>query len=250
MELKESLRVSELVIQYPATIPVLEELGVDYFCRGNRTIAEACDSAGVELESWLAGLELGTGMNEPAGVSSRDWSHETLASLVNFIIAEHHQMEHRGLVYLIARIGRAVKSHGESYPVVRRVEHLFRRLAESLRLHMSHEERDLFRQIEILEGQVHAGGEIPRHGRTLTDRILIEFLEHDVVAEKLRTLREITHDWQLPPRAPKTLKTLWSDLRQFDRSLQRHMHLENNILYPRTIALEARAGSMRELVPA
>ena len=66
------------------------------------------------------------------------------------------------------------------------------------------------------------------------------------IVEKLRTMREITHDWQLPTRAPKTLKTLWGDLRSFDRNLQRHMHLENNILYPRAISLETRAGAQRE----
>ena len=104
------------------------------------------------------------------------------------------------------------------------------------------------RQIEVLENQVNKGEDVTRHGRTLTDRILIEFLEHDLVAEKIRTMREITYDWQLPPRAPKTLRTLWGDLKAFDRGLQRHMHLENNILYPRTIAMEARAGSLRELV--
>lgn len=250
MELSGSFRVSELVIEYPASIPVLEELGIDYACRGNRTIAEAFDSAGVDVESWIDGFDPTGIEEETVGISSRNWNHESLAALVNFILAEHHQLEHRSLVYLAARIGRAVKSHGDSYPVVRRVEHLFRRLAESLRLHITHEEKDLFRQIEMLEDRVNHGGESPRHGRTLTDRILIEFLEHDLVAEKLRTMREVTHDWQLPPRAPKTLRTLWGDLRNFDRQLQRHIHLENNILYPRTIALETRSGAARDLVTA
>jgi regulator of cell morphogenesis and NO signaling len=244
------MRVSELVIEYPAAIPVLEDLGIDYACRGNRTLTEACDAAGVDCDEWLVTLAVDPGITDTEGVSTRNWNRESLATLVNFIVSEHHQIEHRSLVYLMARIARAVKSHGDSYPVVRRVEHLFRRLAESLRLHITHEEKDLFRQIEILEDQVQHPGDAPRHGRTLTDRILIEFLEHDLVAEKTRTMREITHDWQLPPRAPKTLRTLWADLRAFDRGLQRHMHLENNILYPRTIALEARAGSARALVTA
>lgn len=249
MDLNGSCRVAELVIEYPAAIPLLETLGIDYACKGNRTIAEAFDSAGVELDTWLEETDLDSAP-PTEGVSSRDWNRETLAALVNFIVSEHHQLEHRSLVYLTARIGRAVKSHGDAYPVVRRVEHLFRRMSESLRLHISHEEKDLFRQIEVLENQVRKGDEVTRHGRTLTDRILIEFLEHDLVAEKLRTMREMTQNWQLPPRAPKTLRTLWGDLKTFDCYLQRHMHLENNILYPKTIALEARAGAARELVPA
>lgn len=247
MKVNGSLRVSEVVIEFPSAIPLLEDLGIDYACRGNRTLSEACDGVGIEVDSWLEAIDLDEA--PPAeGVTDRNWNRESLAALVNFITGEHHQLEHRSLVYLTARIGRAVKSHGETYPVVRRVEHLFRRLSESLRLHITHEEKDLFRHIEVLESQIRQGGEAPRHGRTLTDRILIEFLEHDMVAEKLRTMREITHDWQLPTRAPKTLRTLWGDLKRFDRNLQRHMHLENNILYPRTIALEARAGAVAELV--
>jgi len=249
VELNELVRVSELAIEHPAVIPYLEDLGIDYACRGNRTIGEACDAAGIDAEVWLRELDLHEVDTSGAdGVSTRSWSRETLAVLVNFIVSEHHQLEHRSLVYLAARINRAVKSHGDAYPVVRRVEHLFRRLSESLRLHITHEEKDLFRQIEVLESQVRQGGEITRHGRPLTDRILIEFLEHDLVAERLRTMREITCDWQLPARSPKTLRTLWGDMKTFDRSLQRHMHLENNILYPRTIALEARAGAAKDLV--
>lgn len=250
MDLNETVRVSELVIEYPAAIPALETLGIDYACRGNRTLGEACDSAGVDLATWLAGLDVDNRVAEAEGISTRNWNRESLATLVNFIMSEHHQIEHRSLVYLAARIGRAAKSHGDAYPVIHRIEHLFRRLSESLRLHATHEEKDLFRQIELLEIQVVEGGEATRHGRTLTDRILIEFLEHDMLAEKLRTMREITLDWQLQARAPKTLKTLWADMRAFDRNLQRHIHLENNILYPRTIALEARAGAMKNLVPA
>jgi regulator of cell morphogenesis and NO signaling len=248
--LNASSRVSELAIEHPSTIPVLEDLGIDYACKGNRTVGEACDAVGIDADTWLDDLDLEAGGVETDGISSRDWNQETLAALVNFIVSQHHQIDHRSLVYFTARLGRAVNSHGDAYPVIGRVEHLFRRLAESLRLHITHEEKDLFRAIELLEIQVREGGEPARHSRTLTDRILIEFLEHDLVGEKLRTMREITHDWQLPSRAPKTLKTLWADLKSFDRSLQRHMHLENNILYPRTIALEARAGLTRELTHA
>lgn len=250
MGLNGSSRVSELVIEHPSMIPELEDLGIDYACRGNRTIAEACDAAGIDADTWLEGLDVEGDGVETEGISSRNWNRETLAALVNYIVSEHHQIDHRSLVYFTARLGRAINSHGDAYPVIGRVEHLFRRLAESLRLHITHEEKDLFRQIELLEIQTREGGEPNRHSRTLTDRILIEFLEHDLVAEKLRTMREITHDWQLPARAPKTLKTLWEDLKSFDRSLQRHMHLENNILYPRTIALEARAGLTKDLVHA
>ncbi len=243
MKLDPNNRVADLAIEFPSLIPALEELGIDYACRGNRTLLEACDSAGVDAEVWIGTLgRIGRAEVRGGRIPIRKWNKEPLSAVINFIIGEHHTLEHREIVHLLARLGRATKSHGAQHPAVARVEYLFRRLAETLQIHILQEERDLFLRIEQMEAAVDVSRDNPiRYERSLTDRVLIEFLEHDVVAERLRRMRELTHDYRLPSSAPKALRQLWHDLREFDRMLQRHIHLENNILYPRAMAMESGA---------
>jgi regulator of cell morphogenesis and NO signaling len=243
VKLSSSRRVCELATDYPAIIPALEDLGIDYCCKGNRTLLEACDSVGVDADEWLEQLgeieQIGTGESV---IPLRDWNKETLSTLINFIVGEHQKLEHREMVHLAARLERARRSHGAQYPVIARVAHLFRRASETLRIHVHQEERELFQRIEEMEQALTTGREEPlRYERSLSERVLIEFLEHDVIDERLRTMRELTADYRLPSAGPHSMLALWADLRRFDRHLQRHIHLENNILYPRAIAMESGA---------
>lgn len=243
MKPSSSRRISDLATDYPAIIPALEDLGIDYCCRGSRSLLEACDSVGVDADEWLeqiGGIER-VDSNE-ADIPLCQWNNETLTALINFIVGEHHAFEHREIVHLAARLERARRNHGAQYPVIARVAHLFRRVGETLSIHAHQEERDLFPRIEGMEQVLTTGRDEPlRYERSLTERVMIEFLEHDVIAERLRKMRELTADYRLPSHGPRSVLVLWSDLRRFDRHLQRHIHLENNIVYPRAIAMESGA---------
>ena len=243
MKLSLSRLVCELATDYPAIIPALEDLGIDYCCKGNRTLLEACDSVGVDADEWLEQLgEIEQAGTRESVIPLRDWNKETLSALINVIVGEHQKLEHREMVHLAARLERARRSHGAQYPVIARVAHLFRRASEALRIHVHQEERELFQRIEEMEQALTTGRDEPlRYERSLSERVLIEFLEHDVIDERLRTMRELTADYRLPSDGPRSMLALWADLRLFDRHLQRHIHLENNILYPRAIAMESGA---------
>ncbi|MCM2314679.1 MAG: DUF542 domain-containing protein [Thermoanaerobaculia bacterium] len=243
MKPSSSRRVCDLATDFPTIIPALEDLGIDYCCRGSRTLLEACDSVGVDADEWLEQLgEIESADTGEGEIPLRQWNKETLTALINFIVGEHQTFEHREMVHLAARLERARRSHGAQYPVIARVAHIFRRISETLQIHSHQEERDLFQRIEEMEQALTAGHEEPlRYERSLSERVLIEFLEHDVIDEKLRTMRELTADYRLPSDAPRSVLALWADLRKFDRHLQRHIHLENNIVYPRAIAMESGA---------
>jgi regulator of cell morphogenesis and NO signaling len=245
VKVHSSQTVSELAIDCPGLVPFFEELGIDYCCRGNRSLLEACDSVGVDADDWLASLgELDENDIEVDGMPGKQLNRAKLTALTGFIVTVHQRFEQRELVLLGARIVRARKRYADDWPVISRIEHLFRRLSETLRIHIHQEERDLFQRIEQMENALASRRRKPlRIEKSLTERIMIEFLEHDVVNERLRTMRMLTGDWTLPTSAPKTLRTLWRDLKSFDRNLQRHIHLENNVLYPRAIAMES--GSKR-----
>ncbi|MBI2213788.1 MAG: DUF542 domain-containing protein [Acidobacteria bacterium] len=248
MKLNSSRRVSELATDVPAIIPALEELGIDYCCKGNRSLLEACDSVGIDADEWLEQLgEIDEDGTDRGGIPLRQWNKEPLSALIDFIVGEHDAFEHRAIVHLAARLDRACRSHGAQFPVIPRVARLFRRAGETLQVHAHREERDLFRRIREMEQALVTGCDEPlRYERSLTERIMIEFLEHDLIAERLRTIRELTADYRLPANVPRSVLALWSDLRAFDRHLRHHIHLENNIVYPRAIAMESGAKLAQE----
>jgi regulator of cell morphogenesis and NO signaling len=248
VKLSSSRRVCDLATDLPGIIPALENLGIDYCCRGGRSLLEACDSVGVDADDWVEQLgEIDAGDASDGAIPLRKWNKEPLSALIDFIVGEHHAFEHRETVHLAARLDRARRSHGAQYPVIARVARLFRRVSESLQIHAHHEERDLFRRIEEMEQALETGRDEPlRYERSLTERIMIEFLEHDLIAERLRTMRELTADYRLPSNAPRSVLALWADLRTFDRHMQRHIHLENNIVYPRAISMESGARLAQE----
>lgn len=240
MKLSPSRRVCDLATDLPRIIPAFEDLGIDYSCKGSRSLFEACDSVGVDADEWIEQLgEIEEGNADGEAIPLRQWNSEPLSVLIDFIVGEHHAFEHRETVHLAARLDRARRSHGAQHPVIARVARLFSRVSDSLRLHAHHEERDLFRRIEEMERALTTGrDELLRYERSLTERVMIEFLEHDVISERLRRMRELTADYRLPSDLPRSVAALWGDLRMFDRHLQRHIHLENNIVYPRAISME------------
>ena len=248
MKLSSSRRVCDLATDFPKLIPALEDIGIDYCCRGSRTLLDACDSVGIDADEWIERLgEIDLADADDDDIPLRQWNKEPLSALINFIVGEHHAFEHREMIHLAARLDRARGRHGAQYPVIARVAHLFRRVSESLQLHAHHEERELFQRIEEMEQALETGRDEPlRYERSLTERVMIEFLEHDVIAEKLRRMRELTADYRLPSDAPRSVVALWADLRKFDRHLQRHIHLENNIVYPRAISMESGARLAQE----
>ncbi|MFA6955083.1 MAG: DUF542 domain-containing protein [Thermoanaerobaculia bacterium] len=248
MKLSSSRRVCDLATDYPRIIPAFEDLGIDYCCRGSRSLFEACDSVGVDADEWIDQLgEIEQSDANDGDIPLRQWNSEPLAALIDFIVGEHHAFEHREMVHLAARLDRARRSHGAQHPVIARVARLFNHVSETLRLHAHHEERDLFRRIGEMEEALTTGRDEPlRYERSLSERVMIEFLEHDMIAERLRTMRELTADYRLPSDAPRSVAALWADLRKFDRHLQRHIHLENNIVYPRAISMESGAKLAQE----
>lgn len=248
MKLSSSRRVCDLATDHPGIIPAFEDAGIDYCCKGSRSLLEACDSVGIDVDEWIEQLgEIEPGDAKEGGIPLRQWNSESLVALIDFIVGEHHAFEQRETVHLAARLERARRSHGAQYPVIARVARLFNRVSESLRLHAHHEELDLFRRIVEMEQALTTGRDEPlRYERSLTERVMIEFLEHDVIAERLRRMRELTADYRLPSDAPRSVAALWADLRRFDRHLQRHIHLENNIVYPRAISMESGAKLAQE----
>jgi len=213
------LTVAEIARLMPQAVEAFEEAGIDYSCRGARSLAEAAAGAGFTAEEIMARIA------ERRGDGELDWNDKPLGELTRYLAKDHEDTIRTTLGELRQSIERC-GAEG------RRIAVIFADYSTSVVAHMLNEERDLFPTIQYLEDAANGAnsGVRPRIGQ----RVLREMVEHEAFREKLRTMRELA--WQLPPN-PAVLD-LRSRLRACSREVHQHIHLENNVLYPRAIALE------------
>jgi regulator of cell morphogenesis and NO signaling len=232
----EAGTIADLAIANPNAIPALEKLGIDYCCGGAATVAEACRRAGVSPDQLLA--LVGSG-ERPAG---RAWDKEPLTELLRFIVGTHHVYTRQAIASLPPLATKVQGRHGPAHPETRTVEALVHRLAADLAPHLEKEEQILFPYIAALE-EASGTGEGPAGScfGTIRNPIRMMMAEHDTAGELLRELRATTSGYALPADACASFQALYSGLTQLEEDLHRHIHLENNILFPRAIRLEEAA---------
>lgn len=225
--------VRELAVEVPNATRVFEKLGIDYCCGGHQPLEEACARANLSLEQVLGALEQGP--EAPGTVSARDWNTAPLAELVDHIIDRHHTYVKNEIPRLQALIAKVVGVHGKNHPELRPVQAAFGELANELAAHMMKEERVLFPYVKQMASDAGGG---PSCFGSVQNPIRMMMFEHDNAGQKLREIRQATREYTLPPDACFSYGTLFSALMDFEQDLHQHIHLENNILFPRAVALE------------
>jgi len=216
----ETGTIAALAIANPNAIPALEKLGIDYCCGGAATVADACRRAGISPEQLLALV----GRNGQA--SGRAWEKEPLSALIRFILDTHHVYTREAIAALPPLASKVRGRHGEAHPETRAVEDFAHRLAEDLAPHM-------------LEEAVGQGTEPPPSCfGTVRNPIRMMMAEHDAAGDLLKQLRALTDGYSLPPDACTSFQALYAGLQELEGDLHRHIHLENNVLFPRALRLE------------
>ncbi|HEX7420675.1 MAG TPA: iron-sulfur cluster repair di-iron protein [Thermoanaerobaculia bacterium] len=224
--------VAELATAIPRAIPVLERLGIDYCCRGKQSIEEACRRSGVTAQELLLLID----SEASPGAAAPDAS---LSELMGFIVATHHIFTRDSLATL-QRLSKKVRDvHGANHPELVRVAVLVTDLSDELLPHMMKEEQVLFPYVTALEAAALAGDEppVPFFG-TVRNPIQMMMSEHEAAGEKIAEIRAATDDFALPAEACGSYRGLFDLLQELERDLHRHIHLENNILFPQAIAVE------------
>jgi regulator of cell morphogenesis and NO signaling len=229
-------RLRAIALAQPATIRVFERFHLDYCCGGNRPLAEACAEKGIAAETVLAALAEATANVEPC---VQDFARTTLAQLIRHIVQTHHAYVRGELPRLLPMAESSVAKHSPIYPEIDMVDRQLRQLADELIFHLNKEERILFPYIEALEQSHLNDGPVPHACfASMESPVQAMLNEHDAAGALLREMRSATRDFAPPPGACPTLVGLYHGLDAFERDLHRHVHLENNLLFPRAIAME------------
>ena len=241
MAINATKTVGELAAELPGATRIFEKLGIDYCCGGERPLNEACSAAGVKEESVISLLsdaeKLGVQRDEP-----KNWQREPLSELTNYIVNRHHTFVRTELVRLKELLAKVCSMHSGNHPELFRIRDIIFRLQAELTDHMLKEERVLFPYIEKLETAVRGGEQAPKPAfGTVRNPVRMMMQEHDEAGQALRNLREVSSNYQVPGDGCISFRTLYQGLEEFEKDLHHHIHLENNILFPRAAELEAGA---------
>jgi regulator of cell morphogenesis and NO signaling len=229
----------ELAIQNPAVTRIFEKFHLDYCCGGGQTLRQACDDAHLTVEQVLGSLE-NAGVPTAPG---RDWRTEPLAILIVHIRDTHHRYTREEIERLSALFDKVCGAHGSRHPELYNLRDKFRGLGQELTGHLMKEEMMLFPYIERLEESVVAHEPVlPAPFGSLRNPVAMMLHEHDNAGQALRDLRRLSDGYTSPPDGCISFQTLYRALAEFEADLHQHIHLENNILFPRAIEMEAARG--------
>jgi regulator of cell morphogenesis and NO signaling len=229
--------VRELTLEFPEATRIFEKLGIDYCCGGNKSLEEACAARNLSADEVLHSLE---SAESGAGDSKdRNWQAEPLAGLIAHINGKHHKYTREEIARLGPLFDKVCSVHGGNHPELLRIRESFQGLAQELSSHLMKEEAILFPYIERMEQGAIQGKPVPRPPfGTVQNPVAMMMHEHDSAGETLRALRHLSGGYTPPDEACVSYRTLYKALANFEMDLHQHIHLENNILFPRALEME------------
>jgi regulator of cell morphogenesis and NO signaling len=237
MDFTRDTKVKDIAVANPSATRILERAGVDFCCGGHNSLHQACADAGVSAEDILERLRA-TGAE--AGPDDADWASASLSKLMRHIQEKHHRYVRKAIERLQPILTKVKSKHGEAHPEVSEIEAIFEALSQEMLMHMQKEEQILFPYIEAMERAANGEGPLePPFFQTVRNPIQAMMNEHDAAGDLTKQIRKASAEYSLPADACASFQEAYRRLCEFEADLHQHVHLENNILFPRALKLEA-----------
>ncbi len=231
--------IGELVAENYRTAPIFKNYGIDFCCKGGRTIEDACASKGISTPELLADLERAIIIRSDSDVDYTSWPLDELADHIETM---HHSYVEKATIELMPFLDKVANVHGEGHPYLIEVRNMFAEAAGNLAQHMKKEEMILFPFIRKMQNAKDQNQDmpIPPFG-TVGNPIAMMKAEHEDEGKRFEEMSNLTNDFNPPEYACNTWRVSYHLLKEFRDDLHQHIHLENNILFPRALQLESEA---------
>lgn len=228
MPIDPTATLGDVVTEDPRRARVFEKFGIDYCCSGQRSLADASREAGLDLTEITKALDL------PDTVASTQ-GHESAenAVLAHDIIDTHHAYMWQEMPLLQALVDKVHNVHGAGHPELARVREAYTEAVTALDPHMTTEERVVFPAISAMEKT-----QAPVTLGSFAEPIAQLRAEHDAVGSLFKEIRSLTVGYTVPDDACNSYRAMLTRLEEMELDLHEHIHKENNVLFPRVLALE------------
>jgi regulator of cell morphogenesis and NO signaling len=214
--------VGKIATEYPLATRVFARHKIDYCCGGGVRLDEVCEKKGLNAETIIEDINKEIGISDTPEIQ---WDKAPLANLIDHILVTYHRPLDEELPRLEAMVRKVANVHGAKDPeMFSGILSVFLGLNNELVEHMMKEEQILFPMIKSGQGAMAQGP------------VSVMMHEHDSAGAALTRLRELTNDFRVPQNACNTWRALWHGLAALETALHEHIHLENNILFPRALS--------------
>lgn len=228
--------IGELVAKDFRRAEIFKKYNLDFCCGGKKTVTQACADKKIdhkEIEKELSALD------NTITSSAQNFDEWELDFLIDYILSTHHEYIRKAIPLLIEYTSKVAKVHGERHPEVVIISQKFDEIAEELYWHMHKEEQILFPYIKQLLAAKANKEKAPYSAfGTIEKPIHMMEHEHDVVGDKFKEIQKLSQNYNPPADSCATYKVSFFKLKEFEEDLHQHIHLENNILFPKSLKLE------------
>jgi regulator of cell morphogenesis and NO signaling len=233
-------RVRDIVAADFRTAAVFHRYGIAFCCAGDRTLGQACRERRLDQAEVLDDVERACAQPDSRVPRFDDWQLETL---IAYIVGHHHAYVRTAMPAIAAHTQRVAASHGAEQPELRQVARIFEELVLEMTSHMAKEENILFPYIVAAADPARRVDELPEapFGR-IDNPLRVMEAEHEAAGAAMAEIRRLTHGYHAPENVCATFRVCMQELEAFERNLHEHVHLENNVLFPRARTLAEGAG--------
>jgi regulator of cell morphogenesis and NO signaling len=209
---------------------------IDFCCKGGRSVEEACRERGISPAALMDEIDAACAPGQPGAPRFASWDP---SALVSYIVSNHHTYVRESLPTLLAHTEKLAGVHGERHPELKEIARIIEAVAEEMTSHMFKEEQILFPFIVATDAARKQGQRPPLAPfGTVANPIEMMEMEHESAGNAMARIRQLSAGYQPPADACTTWRVCLQELEAFENDLHAHVHLENNILFPKALELE------------
>ena len=224
--------IADIVTADIRTASIFKRHGIDFCCGGGKILSDVCKEKKIRVSKITNEIQKLNSINK-----EKNYNKMSVNALIKHIIETHHKYVKEKIPTIKDFAKKVSKVYGKNYPETNLIYHLFLRLSDELLDHINKEEEILFSKIKILVDKTYSKSVFFSYG-TISNPIKMMEMEHESAKKVLKEIEELSNKYNSPPSACNTYKALYNSLKEFQDDLHIHIHLENNILFPKVMKFD------------